>query len=249
MPDNLLHNLKKLQALELKDGRVDTYDLSGATQLTALWVLQMEEPSMLRRLILPRGNAVQLKNLSLSFQGQDAPEEQQLHELLNFEAATGLQTLKFFRFYPHSLREAGWPQAMPSLTSLAVSGMPVGPPREWQRYSALVKLELTDLHGTSLPDWFAQLTGLKFLKLDNSVLQEFPTCIFHLSQLEQLDLSDRKSPMMIPSAIVQLADWPFLTKLYFCQDENREQALTPDSQLHILLLQEALGHRQGVLQL
>ncbi len=156
LPDNLLcYNLPKLQVLILKDGQVDTYDLSGATQLTALDVFQMEEPSTLRRLILPSDNAVQLQSLSLLFHGQDAPEEQQLHELLNLEAATGLQTLEFVSFYPHSLHEAGWPQAMPSLTSLAVSSMPVGPPREWQNYSALVKLELTDLHGTSLPDWFA----------------------------------------------------------------------------------------------
>ena len=55
--------------------------------------------------------------------------------------------------------------------------------------------------------------------------------------------------MMIPPAIIQLADWPFLTRLDLCQDGNREQALTADSQLHILHLQEALGHRPGVLQL
>ena len=145
----------------------------------------MVEPSTLRRLILPSGNAVQLQSLSLWFHGQDAPEEQQLHVLLNLEAATGLQNLEFDRFYPHSLREAGWPQAMPSLTSLAVLGMPVGPPREWQNYSALVKLELTHLQSTSVPDWFAQFTRLKFLKLNKCVLDELSTCMFHLTQLKK----------------------------------------------------------------
>ncbi len=249
LPDNLVYNLPKLQVLKLTNGHGDTYDLSGATQLTALNILQQNEPSLLRRLILPSGNAVQLQNFCLLFQGQGDPEDQQMHELLNLEAATGLQTVELDRSYPDSVREAGWPQAMPSLTSLAVSGMPVGPPREWRNYSALVKLELTDLQSTSLPDWFAQFTRLKFLKLNKCVLDELPTCIFHLTQLEQLDLSDCQSPMMIPPAIIQLADWPFLTKLYFCQDGNREQALTPDSQLHVMHLQEALGHRQGVLQL
>lgn len=249
LPDNLLCNLPKLQVLILRDGQEDTYDLSDATQITALNVCQMVEPSTLRRLILPSGNAVQLQSLSLWFHGQDAPEEQQLHVLLNLEAATGLQNLEFDRFYPHSLREAGWPQAMPSLTSLAVLGMPVEPLRQWQNYSALVKLKLTDLQSTSLPHWFAQLTGLKFLKLDKSVLDEFPACIFHLTQLEQLDLSLLQSPMMIPPAIIQLADWPFLTRLDFCQDDTHEQALNPDSQLHIMQLQETLCHRQGVLQL
>jgi len=252
LPDNLLYNLPKVQVLILTDGQEDTYDLSGATQLKALDIFQREEPSCLRRLILPSGNAVQLQSFCLLFQGQDAPEEQQLHELLNLEAATGLKTLELDRFYPHSLQEAGWPNAMPSLTSLAVLGMPFGPPREWQNYSALVKLKLTDLQSTSLPDWFAQLTGLTCLKLDNSVLEEFPACILHLSQLEKLDLSGLQSPMMIPRAITQLADWPFLTRVDFCQGGNRDQfdpALTLDSQLHILHLQEALGHRHGVLQL
>lgn len=130
LPDNLLYNLPKLQVLILTDGQEDTYDLSGATQLKALDIFQREEPSCLRRLILPSGNAVQLQSFCLLFQGQDAPEEQQLHELLNLEAATGLKTLELDRFYPHSLQEAGWPNAMPSLTSLAVLGMPFGPPRE-----------------------------------------------------------------------------------------------------------------------
>ncbi len=249
LPDNLLYNLSKLQVLNLTDGQEDTYDLSGATQLTALNITQKNEPSLLRRLILPSGNAVQLQKFCLLFEGQAEPEDQQMHELLNLEAATGLQTVELDRFYPDSVREAGWPQAMPSLTSLAVLGMPVGPPREWQNYSALVKLELTDLQSTSVPDWFAQFTRLKFLKLNKCVLDELSTCMFHLTQLEQLDLSDRKSPMMIPPAIIQLADWPFLTRLDLCQDGNREQALTADSQLHILHLQEALGHRPGVLQL
>ena len=155
LPDNLVYNLPKLQVLKLTNGHGDTYDLSGATQLTALNILQQNEPSLLRRLILPSGNAVQLQKFCLLFEGQAEPEDQQMHELLNLEAATGLQTVELDRFYPDSVREAGWPQAMPSLTSLAVSSMPVGPPREWQNYSALVKLELTDLHGTSLPDWFA----------------------------------------------------------------------------------------------
>ena len=137
---------------------------------------------------------------------------------------------------------------MPSLTSLAVSSMPVGPPREWQNYSALVKLKHTGLQSASLPDWFVQVTGLKLLKLDKSLLDEFPACIFHLTQLEQLDLSLLQSPMTIPPAVIQLADWPFLTTLYFHQDGTGEQAPPPDSQLHIQHLQEALGHRQGVLQ-
>lgn len=172
-----------------------------------------------------------------------------MHDFLNLEAATELQTVKLDRFYPHSLREAGWPLAMPSLTSLTMLGMPVGLPRQWQNYSALVKLELTDLQSTSLLDWFAQLSRLKFLKLNKCVLEELPACVFYLSQLEQLDLSDCRSSMMIPPAIVQLADWPFWTTIGLYQDATREQAFTADSQLHILHLQEALGHRSGVLQL
>jgi len=249
LPDNLLYNLPELQVLKLTDGQEHTFDLSGATQLTALDILQKDEPSLLRRLILPSGNAVQLQTFCLRFGGQDAPDQQQLHELLNLQAATGLQTLELDKFYPHNLQEAGWPQAMPSLTSLALLGMPDGPPRQWQNFSALVKLKVTDLQSVSLPDWFAQLTGLKILKLDKSLLEQFPACIFHLSQLEQLDLSELESCMMIPPAITQLADWPFLTRLDFCQNgqpEHFRTVLDLDSQLH---LQEALGHRQGVLQL
>ena len=107
LPDNLLYNLPKLQVLKLTDGQDDNYDLSGASQLTALDIVQKDEPSLLRRLILPCGNAVQLQNFCLSFQGQDAPEDQQMHELINLEAATGLQTVQLDRFYPDSLREAG----------------------------------------------------------------------------------------------------------------------------------------------
>ncbi len=54
------------------------------------------------------------------------------------------------------------------------------PARKWRKYSALVKLKLMDMHSTSLPDWFVQLTGLKCLKLDNSFLKKFPACIFTL---------------------------------------------------------------------
>jgi len=247
LPDNLLYNLPEIQVLKPTDGQDDTYDLSDATQLTALEVVQKDEWSLLRRLILPSGNSVQLQTFCLKCEGREAPEEQELSELVNLEAATGLQTLELDTYYPRSLHQAGWPQAMPSLTSLAVSNMLFEPARKWQNYSALVKLRLTDMHSTSLPDWVAQLTGLRCLKLDNSFLQEFPACILHLSQLEKLDLSGLLCPMMVPRAVTQLADWPLLTRLDFRQGGNRE--LTFDSQLHILHLQEALGHRQGVLQL
>ena len=67
LPDNLLNNLPKLQVLTLTDGQEDTYDLSCTTQLTALKILQRNEPSLLRRLILPSGNAVHLQKLCLLF--------------------------------------------------------------------------------------------------------------------------------------------------------------------------------------
>ena len=247
LPDNLLYNLPEIQVLKPTDGQDDTYDLSDATQLTALEVVQKDEWSLLRRLILPSGNSVQLQTFCLKCEGREAPEEQELSELVNLEAATGLQTLELDMYYPRSLHQAGWPQAMPSLTSLAASNMLFEPARKWQNYSARVKLRLTDMHSTSLPDWVAQLTGLRCLKLDNSFLQESPACILHLSQLEKLDLSGLLCPMMVPRAVTQLADWPLLTRLDFRPGGNRE--LTFDSQLHILHLQEALGHRQGVLQL
>ena len=185
LPDNLLYNLPEIQVLKPTDGQDDTYDLSDATQLTALEVVQKDEWSLLRRLILPSGNSVQLRTFCLKCEGREAPEEQELSELVNLEAATGLQTLELDMYYPRSLHQAGWPQAMPSLTSLAVLGMPVGPPREWQNYSALVKLELTHLQSTSVPDWFAQFTRLKFLKLNKCVLDELSTCMFHLTQLKK----------------------------------------------------------------
>ena len=78
LPDNLLYNLPELQVLKLTDGQEHTFDLSGATQLTALDILQKDEPSLLRRLILPSGNAVQLQTFCLRFGGQDAPDQQQL---------------------------------------------------------------------------------------------------------------------------------------------------------------------------
>lgn len=96
-----------------------------------------------------------------------------MHELLKLEAATGSQTLELDQFCPHSLHMA---EAMPSLTRLAVSSMPVGSPRQRQRQSlfSLVEFKPIDLQSTSLPDWFAQLTGLKLSKLNKFLFERVP---------------------------------------------------------------------------
>ena len=155
---------------------------------------------------LPKGDAVQLAEFHF------ASDWVPLQALINLDAATGLKSLKILRA---EFEDQGVVQSIASLyllTSLAIISLLALACTNW-RNCPLLELDLTDAIVVQIPAWFEELTCLRSLILTGAKLEEFPTPVLQLSNLEVLMLDENRPTFWLPEAIQGISAWTALQKL------------------------------------
>ncbi len=214
----------------------------------------MDIDDVSQQIVLPTGIKVQLRHLQLSSDGGYRDN----CDLLHLEYATQLTHMQL----QHCNLSNGDGQFQPDLTmpvlqSLTlVSFMDYLPSAFWN-LSNLQTLNLCCCDQDTMVDEIGTLSSLKHLDMSASSLIDVPNCVFDLSQLESLNISDIIPPLGMPDSIVELHTWPNLTRLDFRLYTDKYSWLRPfyeprlhytkDSQLNLLQLHEALGPRSDVL--
>ena len=236
-----LSKLTQLQTLDLCLGSQANYFCDLSTLICVQHIrIVCHCTSPLTKVILPTGANVKL--VSLRLVSQDMLD---LSALVHLAAATQLTCLELHKVA--LLNDKDWPKSLPSLCQLCNTFLAYPPPATWTMYSGLRVLTLDSIQLDRLPDWFSGLTMITALTLAFAKLHDFPLCIMHLSQLHRLDMSNIYPPLRMPACIVNFAKWDHLSKLNFgsCIGVLRDA----QSQQHLKMLMQALGHRGSVLDM
>ena len=120
--------------------------------------------------------------------------------------------------------------------------MPCVPPAIWATYGSLCELALQSYRHPKLPAWFADLTSLKKPTLASSSLQEFPSSLLKLTQLQQISLC----LLVFPKDIVHSASFLHLTRLALRLEYNVNISIA-DARARLPAFQEIVYALQATL--
>ena len=227
-----------LQTLVLYGGHDKVCNLAHCTQLTQLAVTL--GPSM-DELRLPGCATACLKHLDITVcevMGLDQVGLGVLTQLTHL----GLRSTKLGQ-----VTKTGWPKSLPCLKSLCCESIARLPLAIFQ-YTGLTHLDISFWQGRTLPEGIGNLQQLLTLDLPCSSLDTFPMFVLRLTQLSRLNMGNA-DVLEFPEDIIQMANWPNLTKLDFTfRRRSPSTGYRMDSCLNFFLLHEALGPRKDIFE-
>jgi len=201
-----VHNFKFVQSLSLHGIEEQICSIESYTQLTHLRI-SISPPDTVTELILPFGDDVKLRSLDIW-----GPLHEHIFHLRNLTCATPLEQMSLYDVSLQNIEQANL-SALPFLTCLQFISPSWALLQTVSLCSSLQKLYVSDFKQKTLPSTFSLLTQLKDLILSGCSFAEFPDCLLHLSQLENLYVSCNKPAHHLSDSILGLAKWPNLKSL------------------------------------
>ena len=145
--------------------------------------------------------------------------------------------------------EDSWPECMPYLQTITISGFEGPIPQSWRHYTALQCLDIDNSDFPDLPEWFSEMQSLTKLVFCDNSLTDFPQCLLHLSSLHYLSLRVcGRHSMQIPANICDICEWPHISYLRLVHVNGRGQ-FDMSYKISLLRLERALGERSSLLHL